>query len=138
MFAVSEESLCMAGSRSMSSAEARAVALAAQGLAPRPARRLAMDTALTDLVRRISAIQIDSVNVLVRSHYLPAYSRLGAYDRDAFDALATGRRRKLFEYWGHEASLLPVELQPLLRWRMERARRGVGVWRGVAQFGDEQ
>jgi len=91
-----------------------------------------------DLVRRISAIQIDSVNVLVRSHYLPAYSRLGAYDRDSLDGLAIGNRRSLFEYWGHEASLLPVELQPLLRWRMDRARRGVGVWRGVAQFGREQ
>jgi uncharacterized protein len=84
-------------------------------------------------------VQIDSVNVLVRSHYLPLYSRLGPYDQALLDAAAyAGRRRQLFEYWGHEASLLPVEHQPLLRWRMQRARKnGDGVWGGVARFGRE-
>jgi len=124
---------------SLSLSEARRIALAAQGLAaPRP--RTSPDEAdLVALVRRLGLLQIDSVNVLVRSHYLPAYSRLGPYDAALLDRAAYAeRRRTLFEYWGHEASLLPVELQPLLRWRMERARAGVGVWAGVARLGRER
>lgn len=122
----------------LSAGEARAIALRAQGFVAGDARmRPATPTVLTALARRLGALQIDSVNVLVRSHYLPAYSRLGPYRSESLDALAYGPRRALFEYWGHEASLLPVELHPLLRWRMEHARRGVGLWRGVARFGRE-
>jgi uncharacterized protein YcaQ len=124
---------------SLSAAEARRAALAAQGFGrPRPVRAaIASDVVRT--VRALGLVQIDSVNVLVRSHYLPAFSRLGAYDPALLDAAAyAGRRRRLFEYWGHEASLLPVELQPLLRWRMERAARGEGLWSGVARFGRER
>lgn len=62
--------------------------------------------------------QIDSVNVLARAHYIPAFSRIGAYDMTIIDAMAY-RRRELFEYWGHEASLLPVEVFPLMRWKMD-------------------
>jgi uncharacterized protein YcaQ len=104
----------------LSAAEARSLALAAQGLAgPRPA---AVDRrAVRALVERLGAVQLDSVNVLVRSHYLPAFSRLGAYDVAHLDRLSHRAPRAVFEYWGHEASLLPVALHPLLRWRMERA-----------------
>ena len=83
-------------------------------------------------------IQIDSVNVLVRTHYLPAFSRLGPYPQDLLEREAWGRKPSLFEYWGHEASLLPVDTQPLFRWRMEQARSGVGTWSGVAHFGRER
>jgi len=124
----------------LSLAQARRVALAAQGFGktapPHEVRR--GDVART--VRSLGLVQIDSVNVLVRSHYLPLYSRLGPYDRALLDAAAyDGRRRQLFEYWGHEASLLPVEHHPLLRWRMQRAQKnGDGVWGSVARFGKER
>ncbi|MDP1986628.1 winged helix-turn-helix domain-containing protein [Phenylobacterium sp.] len=83
---------------------------------------------------RLGVVQIDSVNVVSRTHYLPFFSRLGAYPREALEGLAWGKRPQFFEYWAHEASLLPLTTQPLLRWRMEDAREGVGVWKGVARF----
>jgi hypothetical protein len=104
--------------------------------APR-AERPVTRQALRKLAGRLGAIQIDSVNVLVRTHYLPAFSRLGAYPRAFLEEEAWGKRPSLFEYWGHEASLLPLDLQPLFRWRMERARRGE-MWSGLARFARER
>jgi uncharacterized protein YcaQ len=124
-------------SADLSAREARRIAVAAQGLAaPRPtgaptARRLRA------MIDALGVVQIDSVNVLTRSHYLPAFSRLGDYPRALLEAEAWGRKPSLFEYWGHEASLLPVALQPLFRWRMERARRG-DTWSWMARFGRER
>jgi uncharacterized protein YcaQ len=117
--------------------EARRVALAGQGLGAQRLRRPARRADVARTVRNLGLVQIDSVNVLVRSHYLPLFSRLGPYEPDWLDRANQGvRRRRLFEYWGHEASLLPVELQPLLRWRMQRAQKnGDGVWGGIARFG---
>ena len=99
----------------LSTAEARRIALAAQGFgsgAPRTLR---------GVVDRVGLFQIDSVNVLVRAHYLPAFSRLGRYRTEQLERSAWYAPRRLFEYWGHEASLLPVRLHPFLRWRMDRA-----------------
>ncbi|NQD96169.1 winged helix-turn-helix domain-containing protein, partial [Pseudomonas sp. CrR25] len=81
-----------------------------------------------------------SVNAVVRSHYLPLFSRLGAYPQSLLEqaAWSQGRRRSLFEYWGHEASLLPLSHYSLLRWRMQRACNGEGIYRQLAQFGREQ
>jgi uncharacterized protein YcaQ len=105
----------------LSAAEARRVALGAQGLAtPRPAAAPGARQ-LRAMVERLGVVQIDSVNVLQRAHYLPGFTRLGPYPPDALDRLAHFAPRRLFEYWGHEASLLPVRLQPHLRWRMQRA-----------------
>jgi len=117
----------------LTAGEARRIALAAQGFggdraAPVDRRRL------TRLVERLGVVQIDSVNVVSRTHYLPAFSRLGAYPRELLEEIAWGKKRPLFEYWAHEASLLPLSSQPLFRWRMEDAQAGVGVWKGVAKF----
>lgn len=111
---------------------ARRIALAAQGFG-RPRPETVTRARLLQEVRRLGVLQIDSVNVLTRSHYLPLFSRLGAYPRELLEAAAWGKPRDLFEYWGHEASLMPAELQPLFRWRMDDAAQGRGVYRSVAR-----
>jgi len=130
----------------LSAQQARRLALAAQGFGrPRPGGRVDARH-LRRAIDDVGLLQLDSVNVFLRSHYMPLFSRLGPYPREALDRLAwhedaagqtkRARRRDLIEYWGHEASLLPVELQPLLRWRMARA--GELSWSGVRRLGAEQ
>ncbi|MCY1645631.1 winged helix-turn-helix domain-containing protein [Caulobacter sp. SL161] len=117
----------------LSAPEARRIALAAQGFGrPRPAQPGKRH--LLSTIQALGVVQIDSVNVVSRSHYLPFFSRLGAYDRALLEDLAWGRKPALAEYWAHEASLTPLATHPLLRWRMQDARDGVGVWKNVAKF----
>jgi len=118
---------------SLTAGEARRIALAAQGFG-QDREAAAGRRQLTRLVERLGVIQLDSVNVVSRTHYLPAFSRLGVYPRELLEELAWGRRKAFFEYWAHEASLLPLASQPLFRWRMEDARAGVGTWGGIARF----
>ncbi|MBA3676828.1 MAG: winged helix-turn-helix domain-containing protein [Sphingosinicella sp.] len=118
--------------------QARRIALAAQGLA-RPKRATPVTPRrMREVSERLGLHQIDSVNVLVRAHYMPLFSRLGIYSREMLDQASWGRKRRLFEYWAHEASLLPLEYQPLLRWRMARAERGEGVWKNIRSFATER
>ena len=109
----------------VSTAAARRIALAAQGFdRARPGHALHSGS-LKRAIDRLGLLQIDSVNVLARAHYLPLFSRLGSYDSAQLDELAWGRKsqRGLFEFWAHEASLIPLASHPLWRWRMERAAR---------------
>ena len=124
---------------SLSLSQARRLALAAQGF-NRQARATVKPARLNQLLEQLGVVQIDSVNAVVRSHYLPLFSRLGDYSSALLEqaAWSSGPRRSLFEYWGHEASLLPLSLYPLLRWRMRRAAQGQGIYRELARFGREQ
>jgi uncharacterized protein YcaQ len=101
----------------LSSSEARALALTAQGLGrPRPSGPVGRRQ-LRTLMTQIGQIQVDAINVVARTQFIVPFSRLGAYDRRDLFALSAPRA-DWFEYWGHAASLMPVDTQPLLRWRM--------------------
>jgi hypothetical protein len=91
-------------------------------------------------VRELGLLQLDSVNVFSRAHYMPVFSRLGPYDRARLDRIAghgTGKiDRRLVEYWAHEASLFPVELHPLFRWRMADVDRE--AWGSISRIAKEE
>ncbi|MGI9513173.1 MAG: winged helix-turn-helix domain-containing protein [Anderseniella sp.] len=116
---------------------ARRLALTAQGFsgaAPEPGKATRWQ-ALSKVIDRLNLLQIDSVNVLSRSHYLPLFSRLGSYDKSILDRhTLAAKNRRCFEYWAHEASILPYRYQPLLRWRMDDARNGTGIYKGLVEF----
>jgi uncharacterized protein YcaQ len=116
----------------ISNSEARRLALAAQGFAEARPRAEPTGWDIRRVISRVGLLQIDSVNVLERAHYLPAFSRLGPYRRELLDRASARAPRRLFEYWGHEASLLPVELHRLLRWRMRRAH--TDSWGGMQRI----
>ncbi|WHU02834.1 MULTISPECIES: winged helix-turn-helix domain-containing protein [unclassified Sphingomonas] len=124
---------------SLSLKQARRIFLAAQGFGARHPETVGAPH-LRRTVERLGLHQIDSVNVLARMHYLPAFSRLGSYDRMLLERDAWGpkRSRRLFEYWAHEASLLPIDLHPHFRWRMARAERGEIGWRHLRLFAQER
>jgi len=123
--------------QSLSAQAARRIGLAAQGFStPRPAspgRRH-----ITALAARLGMFQIDSVNVLARAHTMPAFTRLGPYASADFDAAAWGRKRAWFEYWGHEACLIPLACWPLLHWRMSIAARTKFATGEEARFAAER
>jgi len=114
---------------------ARRIALAAQGFADRRPVGRVDARLIRRVIGRISVLQIDSVNVLSRSHYLPVFSRLGPYDRRVLDA-AYAERRELFEYWAHEASYVDTRLFPALRWRMDDAHKQ--AWGNMVRLQEER
>ncbi len=120
-------------------AEARRIALAAQGF-EFPARvGKANWSKINRTIKQINLLQIDSVNVLVRSHYLPVFSRLGHYDHATLDARTfDNKKRAMFECWSHEASLVPLELHPHMRWRMQRARNLDGKYGSMSKFARDE
>jgi uncharacterized protein YcaQ len=120
---------------SLSIADARRIALAAQGFDTARPNTKATQRHVDALIARLGVIQIDSVNVLVRSQELPLFARLGNHDRNAIPKAT--EQQKLFEYWGHEAAHLPVNLHPLFRWKMDAARTGKVTHWGLTSFYEE-
>ena len=120
---------------SLSIADARRIALAAQGFDTARPKTKATQRHVDALISRLGVIQIDSVNVLVRSQELPLFARLGNHDRNAIPNAT--EQQKLFEYWGHEAAHLPVDLHPLFRWKMDAARTGKVTHWGLTSFYEE-
>src|SRR5207302_5512097 len=127
----------------LSLAEARRLAIASQGFGARPPRASA--THIRKIAAQVHAFQIDSVNVLVRAHYVPGFARLGPYPMQALDEMTyRPGKRELFEYWGHAACLLPVSLYPVLRYRMHddlareymRSERGAYVANAYAEVAE--
>jgi uncharacterized protein YcaQ len=122
----------------ISGSEARRIALTAQGFNGLSRDKAASASHIRKVIDQLGLLQIDSVNVLVRAQYVPIFSRLGSYDRAALDALVANRPPRYFEYWGHEASVLPVDCHPLLRWRMADAYQGKGIWRQLEVYAGEK
>lgn len=121
---------------SLSQQQARRVALAAQGFGvPRPERVIGMRD-VQGVINRLGQFQIDTINVVTRAQFMPLYSRLGPYDPALLERAAQRAPRRLFEYWGHAASYIDVNLQPLLRFRMQAGYRD--VWAGVERISREQ
>lgn len=125
------------GRESLTASAARRLALAAQGFGrDRGAREVVMHD-VGRCINTVRQFQIDSVNVVTRAHYMPLYSRLGSYDV-ALLARATDQvPRRLFEYEGHAASLIDVNLQPLLRFRMQGEHRDIR-WASGERFAVER
>jgi uncharacterized protein YcaQ len=124
----------------LSAAAARRIALAAQGFGSARASGVASARQVRKAFDTMGVLQLDSVNVLSRSHYLPVYSRIGPYPREVLDRL-TGHTagkidRAYVEYWAHEASLIPVATHPLLRWRMAGAAQE--AWGGMQRIAREK
>ena len=118
----------MAVTTSLSRAQARRVALAAQGFLDKPHAPPTMRT-LARTVERTGVLQVDSVNVLQRAHFMPLYSRMGPYDAALLDRAARGRsQRRLVEYWAHVQAYMPVELWPAMRFRRDHFRSIRGKW----------
>jgi len=117
----------------LTTTQARRIALGAQGFT-RPRPGLGGEVAsrhLNRVVERLGFFQIDSVNVLVRAHYMPLFSRLGPYDRELLHRAASRRPRRLFEYWAHEAALVDVNLWQAFQFRMESGAR---MWGNMARI----
>ncbi|HEX5540267.1 MAG TPA: crosslink repair DNA glycosylase YcaQ family protein [Micromonospora sp.] len=126
----------MAAPESLSLSQARRIALTAQGFGERAPLGVPTMRHLRRVFGRVGLLQMDSVNVLQRAHYLPLYSRVGPYPTALLERAAYRRPRDLFEYWGHEASLIRVDLHPALRWRMATA--DTDAWGGMRRVAVEQ
>ena len=115
---------------SLSRPQARRVALAAQGFAD-PVHAVPTMRTLARTVQRTGVLQVDSVNVLQRAHFMPLYSRMGAYDVDLLRRASERAPRRVVEYWAHVQAFMPVDLWPVMRHRMESYRTQQHKWWGT-------
>lgn len=136
-------------SRTLSRSQARNVALAATGLTTKReklnhnASSKAGEPGWREIKRSLltmRALQLDAINTIIRTHYMPHFSRHGSYGREMLDkklfdpALQTKPKRQFFEYWGHECSVMPLSDYPLLYWRMQDARQHLGIYKQLANI----
>jgi uncharacterized protein YcaQ len=119
----------------LTSGQVRRIALAAQGFG-RPSTGPVTARQLQRVLDQVGQFQIDSVNVCVRAHYVPLFARLGEYDRALLDRAGNAAPRRVFEFWGHAASLIDVNLQPALRFRM--AEHQHRPWQAMERIRREQ
>lgn len=112
------------------------MALGAQGLSATPPSGTVQRRHLLATMRRLELLQLDSVPAVIRTQYLPLFSRLGSYRSELLDEIAY-KEGAWFEAWSHEASLLPVEMEPWLRWQKVRARTAPG-WKPLAKLATEE
>ncbi|MEV5002659.1 winged helix-turn-helix domain-containing protein [Nocardioides sp. LML1-1-1.1] len=122
----------MSSTQSLSLAQARRVALAAQGFLD-PAHAVPTLRTFDRTLARTGVLQVDSVNVLQRAHLMPLYSRMGPYDVDLLRRASSGRQRRVVEFWAHVQAFMPVELWPVMRHRMDHYRARRGKWSFVAE-----
>jgi len=115
---------------------ARRIAVAAQGLHRPRSEAKVTQRHFRRVFKDVGLVQLDSVQAICRSHYLVFFSRLGKYDRSKLDEWIW-HSGEIFESWAHEASILPVETEPFVRWKKSRARKGE-TWKGLFELANSQ
>ena len=115
---------------------ARRIAVAAQGLHRPRSEAKVTQRHFRRVFKDVGLVQLDSVQAICRSHYLVFFSRLGKYDRSKLDEWIW-HSGEIFESWAHEASILPVEPEPFVRWKKSRARKGE-TWKGLFELANSQ
>jgi uncharacterized protein YcaQ len=125
----------MTAAPTLSRAQARRTALVAQGFRD-PRHTVPTMRTFDRTLARTAVLQIDSVNILERAHYMPLYSRMGPYPRELLRRASEGRPRRIVEYWAHVAAFMPVDLWPHMRHRMRRYREQGHEWIGLPERRD--
>jgi uncharacterized protein len=120
--------------QTLSRAQARRIALVAQGFRD-PRHTVPTLRTFSRTLSRTAVLQIDSVNVLQRAHYMPLYSRMGPYDINLLRRASEQRPRRMVEYWAHVAAFMPVDLWPVMRHRMRAYREQGHDWMGLPAAG---
>ena len=121
---------------SLSAEEARLISLNAQGFTDKRTANKASASELNSVMDAMKVVQLDAVPIVVRTQYLPFFSRLGNYDMSLYEEIAY-KEDQWFELWAHEASIAPVKNEPFFRFIKERAKRG-DTWKGLYKVAKEE